>query len=255
MTHPTERFTSRVERYIKYRPSYPEEIVTALAARAKLTPASQIVDVGSGTGISAALFLRHGYAVTGVEPNAAMRAAAERLLAKESRFSSVAATAEATTLPDQFADLIIAGQAFHWFEQEPTRIEFTRILKPGGYIALIWNARLDSTPFLQAYGTLILNFGTDYSIVRHETVTDAFVRPFFAPQLVLIENWPNAQQFDYAGLEGRLLSSSYTPNEADPRYAPMLHELRRLFDTYQEDGQVTIEYTTVVYSGQLSTAD
>ena len=251
MSNPTERFTSRVENYIRYRPSYPEEIVTTLAGRAGLTATSQVVDVGSGTGISATLFLRQGYAVIGVEPNAAMRTAAERLLADEPRFTSVGATAEATTLPDRSADLIIAGQAFHWFESERARVEFARILKPNGYVALIWNARLDSTPFLRNYDDLIQRFGTDYNTVRHETVSDTFVREFFAPQPMQIEYWPNAQHFDYAGLEGRLLSSSYTPNEHDPRYAPMLAALRRLFDTYQEHGLVTIEYQTVVYSGRL----
>lgn len=139
MTNPTERFTSRVENYVKYRPSYPAEIVPFLAEKAGLASESTIVDVGSGTGISSALFLDHGYRVVGVEPNGAMRAAAERMLGENPRFTSINATAEATTLPDDSADLIIAGQAFHWFDQARARAEFARILKPNGMVALMWS--------------------------------------------------------------------------------------------------------------------
>lgn len=249
--NPTERFTNRVENYVKYRPSYPNAIVDALVERAGLTNESQIVDVGSGTGISAELFLRRGYAVTGVEPNAAMRGAAETFLAEYPRFTSVAATAETTTLADRSADLIIAGQAFHWFDQGHARTEFARILKPGGWVALIWNERLDATPFLREYDHVIATFGTDYHQVRHETVSPDVVRAFFAPQPVHIDHWPNAQYLDYDGLQGRLLSSSYTPSAGDQRYGPMLVELRRIFDAHEENGQVAILYDTVVYTGQL----
>lgn len=252
MTKPTERFTDRVENYVKHRPSYPDALVPALAALAGLHENSRIIDVGSGTGISSALFLRHGYAVTGVEPNGAMRSAAEQVLAAYPHFTSVNATAEATTLPDQSAELIIAGQAFHWFDQTRARAEFARIVKPGGWVALIWNERLDSTPFLREYDQLIATFGTDYHQVRHEMVSSEVVRAFFAPQPVKFYHWPNAQHLDYAGLEGRLLSSSYTPTEHDPRYQPMLAELRRIFDTYQVQGHVTILYDTIAYVGQHS---
>lgn len=247
----TERFTNRVENYVKYRPSYPEDVVTELAERAQLNEASQIVDIGSGTGISSALFLRNGYGVTGVEPNAAMRAAAERLLAECPRFSSVNATAEATTLPEHSADLILAGQAFHWFDQIKARTEFARILKPNGWVALMWNERLDATPFLREYDQLIARFGTDYHEVRHETISADVVRAFFAPNPVETKQWPNAQELNYEGLQGRLLSSSYTPREGDPRYEPMLAQLRRVFDLYQQDGNVSILYSTIVYMARL----
>lgn len=251
MTNPTERFTSRVENYVKYRPSYPAEIVPFLAQKAALTTYSTVVDVGSGTGISSALFLQQGYRVIGVEPNAAMRAAAEHMLAENPRFTSISATAEATALPDQSADLVVAGQAFHWFDQARARAEFARILKPNGTVALMWNERLDATPFLREYDQLIATFGSDYHQVRHETVSADVVRAFFAPDPVEVNQWPNAQQLDYQGLQGRLLSSSYMPQNGDPRYEPMIAELQRLFNAYQENGTVAILYTTLVYTGGL----
>ena len=131
MLDPTKRFSNRVENYLKYRPRYPAAIIPLLESECGLTPETLIADIGSGTGFMTEMFLRHGNRVIGVEPNAEMRSAGERLLTKYPKFSSVNATAEATALPDKSVDLIIAGQAFHWFYRQNTKIEFTRILKPG----------------------------------------------------------------------------------------------------------------------------
>src|ERR1019366_5901844 len=135
----TTRFSSRVENYIKYRPGYPQAIVDLLSARCGLTSASVIADVGSGTGILTELMLRNGNKVFAVEPNRDMREAAERLLSQHPNFISVEGTAEVTRLNDASVDLIVAGQSFHWFDRVKTRQEFLRVLKPGGWVALIWN--------------------------------------------------------------------------------------------------------------------
>jgi ubiquinone/menaquinone biosynthesis C-methylase UbiE len=147
----TQRFSSRVDNYIRYRPGYPDAILDTLRDAYGLTPASIVADVGSGTGILTEMFLRHGNVVYGIEPNREMREAAERLLAGYDRFHSVAATAEDTTLGDDSVDLVTAGQAFHWFDPSKARAEFARVLKPGGWVALIWNERVVTTPFLADY--------------------------------------------------------------------------------------------------------
>ena len=113
MTDPTQRFSSRVTNYVKYRPSYPATIIDVLATECGLTPDSITADVGSGTGLLAELFLQAGNRVLGIEPNRAMREAGEQLLRGDNRFVSIAATAEATTLPDHSVDFIAAGQSFH----------------------------------------------------------------------------------------------------------------------------------------------
>src|SRR5215469_5965610 len=129
----TKRFSNRVENYTKYRPSYPkEEMLVLLSGECGLTSASVIADVGSGTGIMTRIFLENGNQVFAVEPNPEMRHAAEQVLAAYPRFVSVPATAEATTLPAETADFVVAAQAFHWFDRERVRREFVRILKPGG---------------------------------------------------------------------------------------------------------------------------
>ncbi len=245
-----ERFSDRVENYVRYRPSYSPAAVGFLREAAGLTPGWVVADVGSGTGISTRLLLENGNTVFAVEPNAAMRGAAERLLAGFSGFRSVDGAAERTTLPDASVDLILAGQAFHWFDPTPTREEFRRILRPGGWVVLMWNTRhLRGTPFLDGYERLLHEFGCDYQSVRCENVSDAAIGRFLAPGWRL-GSFPNAQQFDYPGLEGRLLSSSYAPGPDHPRHAPMLAALRRLFDQTNIGGKVTIQYDTQVYLGR-----
>ncbi|MDQ2855509.1 MAG: class I SAM-dependent methyltransferase, partial [Acidobacteriota bacterium] len=169
--NPIKRFSSRVDNYVKYRPGYPREVISLLSAECGLTPAATVADVGSGTGILSELLLRNGNRVFGVEPNREMREAAERLLKDCSGFNSIEGTAEGTTLADHSIDLITASQAFHWFDQVKARLEFLRILKKGGWVALIWNERrLDSSDFLRALEELLLKFGTLYEQVRHENV-------------------------------------------------------------------------------------
>lgn len=246
---PEQRFSDRVENYVRYRPSYPQEIIPLLQREAALTPQSVIADVGSGTGISAGLFLHAGNVVHAVEPNREMREAAERILSHFPNFHSVDGTAQATTLPDHSVDFIIAAQAFHWFNTPETRAEFTRILKPGGHIVLIWNERkLDATPFLQAFEQLLLTFGSDYTKVRHENVNTAALGSFFAGAYDTF-TFANEQHFDFEGLQGRLLSSSYAPAAGQPRHDEMIAELRRIFDAYQVSGQVCFAYDTRVHVG------
>lgn len=248
------RFSSRVEDYIKYRPGYPHEVLALMTAECGLLPDSTIADVGSGTGILSELFLRHGNTVYGVEPNAEMRSAAERLLQSYPGFQSSDGRAEATTLAEKSVDFVTAGQAFHWFDQQQARQEFARILKPQGWAILIWNERrLDSTAFLRAYEDLLLEFGTDYEQVRHENV-EKDIAAFFAPQEYKLAAFENLQQCDFEGLRGRLLSSSYIPAPADRRYQPMLERLRQIFLAHQQDDHLIIEYDTKVYYGHLRAA-
>jgi SAM-dependent methyltransferase len=248
----TRRFSSRVDNYKRYRPGYPVEVFGVLRAAGALRPDSVVADIGSGTGIFSALLLENGHQVFAVEPNEPMRAAAEERFTAEENFTSVPGTAEATTLPAASIDLITSAQAFHWFDREPTRAEFARILRPGGWVALIWNERqLDSTPLLRAYESLLREFGRDYLAVRHQELGLEKVRRFFGHDDVQLTVLKNAQSFDYAGLEGRLLSSSYAPESGQPSHAPMLARLRAIFDEHADGGTVELRYDTQVYCAQI----
>lgn len=247
----TTRFSDRVENYVRYRPGYPPEALGALRSECGLTSAHVIADVASGTGIWTRLLLENGNRVFGVEPNNEMRQAAERLLAPFSKFSSVEAAAEATTLPEHSVDFVTAAQAAHWFDRARARQEFVRILKPEGWLVLVWNERvIDTTPFLRTYEELLLQFGTDYENVRHERTTGA-VNEFFDPAPFNERVFAMRQEFDYAGLEGRLLSSSYAPGPGHPKHEPMLRELRHIFDKHADSGRVSFDYKTRVYFGKI----
>lgn len=249
---PTQRFSSRVDNYVRYRPGYPPEVLELLRRACGLTPDSIVADIASGTGILTRMFLENGNRVFGVEPNHDMRKAGEQLLAGYPRFTSIAGTAEATTLPGCSVGFVTAAQAAHWFDREKARREFIRILKPGGWTVLVWNERrTDSSAFLRAYEALLLAHGTDYQDVRHERTT-AEISGFFAPSPYQEQVFEMVQEFDYPALEGRLLSSSYTPQPGHPNYEPMLKELRRIFETHQVKGCVSFEYDTRVYYGKLA---
>jgi SAM-dependent methyltransferase len=240
-----------VEDYAKYRPDYPAELFELLKRECGLFRHTYIADVGAGTGILTRHFLETGNIVLGIEPNAEMRAYAERSLAQFQKFTSVNGTAEATTLPDACVDMITAAQAAHWFDFAKARAEFVRILKPGGWVVLVWNEReVDSTPFLREYEKLLLEFGTDYANVRHERTTEDIAR-FFAPSEFRSAALSNHQVFDFEGLRGRLMSSSYAPTAESSNFSPMTAELKRIFDAYQVGGFVRFEYKTRVYLSQM----
>ena len=246
----TQRFSSRVENYVRYRPSYPPEVINTLEDDCGLTRDSVVAEIASGTGIFTKLLLEHGNRVFGIEPNADMRRAGEELLRSYPNFTSLSGTAEATTLPPRSVDLVTAAQAGHWFDAAKSRTEFTRILKPGGWLVLLWNERnIDSTPFLRDYEQLLLKYGTDYEEIRHEHTA---VADFFSPNPYQEQTFELRQEFDYAGVEGRLLSSSYAPGPGHANHEPVLHELHRLFDLHQDSGKIAFEYTTRLYYGQLA---
>jgi len=247
-----ERFSNRVADYVRYRPGYPPAILESLRAKCGLTPDSVIADVGSGTGILTRMFLENGNFVYGVEPNAAMREAGQEFLAGYPKFRSVAAPAEATTLPDASVDFVMAAQSFHWFEPGAARREFERILRPGGWFALIGNRRIsDARPFEREYELLLRTYGTDYAAVAAKYPNRQRMAEFFGEGQYLESSAPNQQFFDFDGLRGRLLSSSYSPPEGHPNHAPMLAELKRLFDGHQQDGRVRFDYETHMYYGRL----
>jgi len=248
---PTQRFSSRVGNYSRFRPSYPAAVVDILKQECGLAPEAVIVDVASGTGIFTRLLLENDNRVFGVEPNEAMRKAGEEYLAGYPRFTSIAGTAEHTTLADNSVDLITAAQAAHWFDRDKAIAEFRRILKPRGYLALLWNdRRTDASGFGRDYEALLLKHGTDYAEVRRR---DAASQGFFGEIKHQKRVLRNFQEFDYAALEGRLLSSSYTPPPGHPSHGPMLADLRRVFDAHQQAGVVRMEYDTNLYFGQLAT--
>jgi SAM-dependent methyltransferase len=251
-TDSKERFSSRVADYVRYRPSYPHDALTLLKSECGLRSGHVIADIGSGTGFLSELFLKNGNRVYGIEPNKEMREAGEEYLASYDSFGSIEAAAEATTLEDATIDFVTAGQAFHWFDQTAARREFARILKPEGWVVVMWNDREMNSAFATAYEDVLVKFGTDYKVVRESYPEMAAMQEFFAGGSVQQRSVPNAQILDWDGLAGRLRSSSYAPLEGQPNYPPMMAALDELFRANQVDGRVKMEYATHMYYGRLA---
>jgi SAM-dependent methyltransferase len=249
---PTERFSDRVADYVRYRPSYPPELLDCLRRGCGLAAQWVVADIGSGTGLLTKIFLENGNRVFAVEPNAAMRAAGDEFLRGFDRHTSREGRAEATGLEAHSVNLITAGQAFHWFDRQRARAEFERILKPGGWVVLVWNERLTSTPFLADYEQLLHRYSPDYPRVDHRNVDEEVLAKFFHPGHFRQEIFFMRQQFDWEGVRGRWLSSSYVPAAGQPGHEEMRSELQVVFDRYQQDGQVDWEYKTRVSYGRLT---
>ncbi|HWF02556.1 MAG TPA: class I SAM-dependent methyltransferase [Candidatus Angelobacter sp.] len=248
---PTERFSDRVDNYIRYRPGYPAEVLEALRLECGLRPDHVIAEIASGTGIFTRLLLENGNKVFAVEPNAEMRAAGSQLKETYPNVVPVLGTAEETTLAAASVDFVVAAQAAHWFHPQKARAEFARILKPRGWCVLLWNERpVSGTSFLEDYEQLLHTYCPEYKEKRHGK-TAVIVREFFGEGQYQERIFKYAQQFDLAGLTGRLLSSSYCPLEGDPNYAPMLRELARIFNLHARENKVQIDYETRVYFSQL----
>jgi SAM-dependent methyltransferase len=252
ITDSKQRFSNRVADYVRYRPGYPRAILDTLREECGLTPESVIADVGSGTGLLSRLFLDNGNLVYGVEPNAEMRAAGEESLRGYAKFQSIAASAEATTVPGASVDFVVAGQAFHWFDPQAARTEFARILRSSGWVAVVWNERrIETSALLRDYEAMLRKYSPDYAQVSAKYPEDARMAEFFGPGGLRHRTFPNEQIFDFDGFRGRLLSSSYSPPKDHPHHEPILAELRRIFDAHNEDRRVRVEYTTHLYYGRL----
>jgi len=252
-TEPTKRFTERAANYAAYRPKYPAAIVEFMRAELGLNASSVVADVGAGTGIWTEMLLRAGgcRTVFAVEPNDAMRAEAEKSLGDFPGFKSVNGEAEATTLLPASLDFVTAAQAFHWFDARRARAEFARILKPDGWVVLLWNMRrIETTPFLVELERILRVYGTDYERVAADNPGAELMEEFF-PRGYGTRSFAHEQVLDYEALRGRWLSASYVPLAGHPNHEPMFDALRRAFDEHQRGGVVSIEYEAMVYYGQL----
>ena len=240
--NPQTRFSDRAEDYANYRPSYPAEAITAmledLGEPASLTAA----DIGAGTGISSRLVANRGVKVWAIEPNAAMREAAQPHPNVEFRVG----TAEQTGLQDP-VDLVFCTQAFHWFEPIASLQEFHRILKPAGRVALIWNDRDRDDEFTNQY-TDILRQAVDPTYMERldrkaSDATSLQQSEWF--ENYRVQSFPNRHPLDRIGLVGMALSASYVPKSGEA-HERLVSELQQLYDRWPEDA-VRLAYRTHLF--------
>jgi SAM-dependent methyltransferase len=247
---PTERFSDRVADYARARPGYPPALVAWLLHEAGIARGAAVADLGSGTGLFARELLAAGCVVYAVEPNAAMRAAAEQALDGAPGLISIAGTAEQTGLAERSVALVTAAQAYHWFEPDAARDEVRRILVPDGCAALIWNVRSLVSAFARDYETLLLEYCPDYAAGQPHQASQAEIAAFFGREALRAARFDYVQRLNYEALEARLLSSSYTPKADDRLRTPLLAALRELFERHSQDGIVRFEYDSQIFLGR-----
>jgi SAM-dependent methyltransferase len=251
----TERFGERVHDYELARPGYPIEVVLSLEERWSLRPGSAIADVGSGTGLFSADWLSRGHDVFAVEPNRAMAVSAARRFEGNTGFHDVRGRAECTGLPPRSVDLVVAAQAFHWFDSSRAHREFLRILRPPAPVALLWNLRrVEAGEFDRSYEAFLDHWGGDeYHRIqdghgRVERIAEWFGR---APEPHRFEH---VQRLDRVGFEARVLSCSYLPARDDPIFPSMREAVVELFEAHADAGRVDMHYETVCFSDVLGRA-
>ncbi len=242
--NPAERFTERAGDYVAGRPSYPaaalDVMLEGLGEPAQLV----VVDLGAGTGISSRLLADRAGQVFAVEPNVAMRAAAQT----HPRVQWVDGTAEHSTLEEATADLVTAFQAFHWFDHDDALREMLRILRPGGRAAIVYNERDESDPFTAAYGDIVRFYQTDETEQRREDGRRLF-ELYPAWHGVRRVEFGNTDEYDRARLHARANSTSYLP-QAGQVYDELHEALDALFDSYARGAAVTMQMQTIVAIGE-----
>lgn len=250
---PTNRFTGLAEIYARCRPDYPAAALDDISKHCRLGPDAVIVDVGCGTGISTRLFAQRGFRVLGIEPNDDMRRQAEAhpLPGVPHPPEYRPGKAEATGLPDGFADAVLAAQAFHWFEPESTLREFHRLLKPDGWVILMWNERDPRDPFTAAYGEIVAReaHGKALEAQRQRAGEVLLHTPLF--RNAEVHRFGHEQAMDEEGMLGRAFSASYAPREPG-KVEAFAEDLRQVFSQFQRDGSVRLVYETSVYLGQTA---
>lgn len=254
-TDSTQRFSDRVEAYLAGRPRYPAAIVEHLVRCGALPARGVVADIGVGTGLSAESFLAAGFRVIGIEPNAPMRSAGADYLARYPGYTSRDGTADATGLDAASVDLVVAAQAFHWFNAESFRAESLRILRPRGWAALIWNDRdLTSTPFLAGYEALLLEYGNDYRAIRDKHHGIESIPAFFGGRAPAAAEFPHQRRMDWAAVAALAGSASYLPAAGHPRHTELMAALRALFEAHAVNGVIEMRYTCRVHAGPLPEA-
>jgi len=256
VTDATRRFDALADDYARYRPGYPRALVDALRAERGLPRGAHVADVACGTGLLAEPFLEDGCRVTGVEPSAAMRAHAHARLGARPGFRALDGRAEATGLPAASVDAIVAGQSLHWFDLPRARAEFARVLRPGGWVACVWNDRQHSTePLLVEYEALLHAHCPAYGAALRAATGEALARGFLGadrvdPGALRVLHVANPQQLDWEAFAGRARSASYLPRE-DPGRAAVFAALRALFERHQRGDCVAFTLDTLAYHGTL----
>jgi SAM-dependent methyltransferase len=249
-------FSPKVADYVSSRPDYPAALFETLEASCDLRPGSSVVaDVGAGTGLLTEGLLRRGYSVVAIEPNAAMRQAADHFLLGFENYRSAEGSAERMPVESATVDLVTAAHAFHWFEVGAARAECLRVLRPGGKVALIWNDRSRPDRLHEALDKILDEYGGDKRSALRAHEERRNIPEFFGSATPEEYAWPHAQMLSEAGLLSLVFSRSYMPDRNSSEGDKALGRVLELYAEFSSPNGLQVRYTTVAYIGPPSARD
>jgi ubiquinone/menaquinone biosynthesis C-methylase UbiE len=245
-----ERYSKKAGVYHRARSSYPKEIVREMFKNINNINVSPVViDVGAGTGKFTSLLLEQGSIVYAVEPNQAMREQLTLAYGHNPNLHIITATAEKTTLPSGVADLIVVAHAFHWFDVDECKKEFSRVLKNDGKVCLVWNwYAIKRESAMKEYYDLIRECATK-EISRENKMNPELFDIFFAQYETT--SYPNDRQLDFQTVLQLSESANYSPVEGEQGYEIMCSRLQEWFNKHQKNGSVKFSYDATLYKGIL----
>ena len=249
---PTDKFSGKADVYSKSRPSYPTEYIDYLLSVNSLNESSRVADIGSGTGILTRQLLERGVSVAAVEPNDDMRTKAEQDLQQYNHLTSIKGSAEGTTLPDKSIDLVIAAQAFHWFDQKKFKLECKRILKQEAKVALVWNSRDFTSHLIKENAEIFSKYCPNfYGFSGGIGEGEELFNQFFRHGEIEFKKFPNDLVMDFEGFLGRNLSASYSLEKSDKEFEFFVEAITNLFEKYSHNGKIVMPNFTRSYLGHV----
>ncbi|KNY25844.1 class I SAM-dependent methyltransferase [Pseudobacteroides cellulosolvens] len=247
-----DKFTNKVTDYIKYRPSYPKELIDYIEIEAGLADDSIVADVGAGTGIFTMLLANKVGKVYAVEPNFNMRTACIQYCSDLNNFAAVDGSAEDTNLSDKSVDYVTVAQAFHWFDRQKTKVEFQRILKPHGKAILIWNSRVPESELIKENDELCRSLCPEFSgFSGGSGFSPLLYSDFFKDGYCEYREFDNNRLLTLESYIGSSLSASYAPSERDENYKSFIDGLTSLFHKYSNNSVLILPNRTRCYVGKV----
>lgn len=249
MMDPKTFFSKKAEKYAKYRWDYAPQAIEAIFETAGLSEDSVVADIGAGTGMLTRHFAGRVARVYAIEPNQDMRVVAERELASHPSVQVIDGAAEATTLPGHIFDLITVAQAIHWFDTGPAIAEMIRILKPGGWLAILRNITSDDEREVALSKIVAEELGAGYSAV-YPASRKKPVESYFGSGAYQMLTFDFQLRQDWPAFIGVMSTVSYMPPTTDPRFSRIESKVKEYFDHHSQDGYLAVHGETEVLIGQ-----
>lgn len=247
----TNKFSGKGSIYAKSRPSYPKELFCYLIDGGIISSETAVADIGSGTGIFSVELASVVNKVFAVEPNEDMRNYAEKAFSSLDNVISVDASAENTSLDAESVGCITAAQSFHWFDRALFKEECRRILKPDGYVVLVWNERDETAEIIKENLSVNRNLCSNFKGASNGfDYTNGYFEDFFVGKYE-IKEFANDLIYDSDTFVLRNLSSSYAPKPSDENHDAYIAELKRVFDKFSYGGVVRYPYITRCFIGKV----